>query len=349
LRAKALLWAAVGAIILAALAPATAAPRFTVTDLGVLGGWGSDASVISARGVVVGSSTTGDPGSFAELMRHAFLWRSGKMTDLGTLGGEFSGALGINDKEQVVGSSHVAGGRGHAFLWRAGKMTRLSGIPKEAVHSRACGINNRGQVAGDYWVHEKQGGQGYAFLWRDGKLTRLGKGSANGINNKGQVIGRRAGFARLWTDGKAVDLVVPPNGGWIWSEPNAINEDGMVVGTAARKTRAPHFIPHPVVWRSGKVTVLPTAEGLGGGARGVNNRGRVVGTFEVAGDGSHAFLFQDGVMHDLNQCIPGDSGWVLISANAINDRGEVVGTGEHNGHRRAFRLTPVAEGRSSGK
>ena len=227
-------------------------------------------------------------------------------------------------------------------------MTRLSGIPKEAVHSSACGINGRGQVAGDYWVHEKRGGQGYAFRWQDGKLTRLGKGTANGVNSKGQVIGRRGGFARVWTNGRAVDLGTPTGGGWIWSEPSAINEDGMVVGTAARKTRAPYFIRHPVVWRSGKVTVLPTLGGGGGRALGVNNSGQVVGTFEVARDGSHAFLFQDGAMYDLNQCMPGDSGWVLTSANAINDRGEIVGTGEHNRHGRAFRLTP-AGGRSSGK
>ena len=351
MRAKALLWAAVGAIILAALAPATAAPRFTVTDLGVLGGWGSGASAINARDVVVGSSTTGEPGSFAEPMRHAFLWRSGKMIDLGTLGGKFSGALDINDKDQVVGSSHLAGvmARSQAFIWRAGKMTRPSGIPKEAMHSSACGINDRGQVAGDYWVHEKRGGQGYAFRWQDGKLTLLGKGSANGINNKGQVIGRRAGFARLWTSGKAVDLGVPSGSGWIWSEPSAINEDGTVVGTAARKTRPPEFIRHAVIWRRGKVSVLPTLGGKGGGASGINNRGQVVGSSETGDHESRAFLFQDGAMFDLNTCIPPGSGWVLGTATAINDRGQIVGSGSHGRRGRAFLLTPVTDASPSRK
>ena len=39
--------------------------------------------------------------------------------------------------------------------------------------------------------------------------------------------------------------------------------------------------------------------------------------------------------------IPAGSGWALQSANGINDRGQIVGTGLHNGHTRAYLLTPV--------
>ena len=56
--------------------------RYTVTDLGTLGGTFSFAGGINNRGSVEGFSTL--PGDTAS---HAFLWQNGAMTDLGTLGG----------------------------------------------------------------------------------------------------------------------------------------------------------------------------------------------------------------------------------------------------------------------
>src|SRR6185503_7829555 len=38
--------------------------------------------------------------------------------------------------------------------------------------------------------------------------------------------------------------------------------------------------------------------------------------------------------------IPQDSGWTLISARGINNQGQIVGFGTHNGQTRAFLLTP---------
>ena len=45
-------------------------------------------------------------------------------------------------------------------------------------------------------------------------------------------------------------------------------------------------------------------------------------------------------MVDLNTLLPADSGWVLLSANAINDAGQIVGEGTLDGEPRAFLLTP---------
>jgi probable HAF family extracellular repeat protein len=46
------------------------------------------------------------------------------------------------------------------------------------------------------------------------------------------------------------------------------------------------------------------------------------------------------VLTDLNDFLPPDSGWTLIGASAINDQGQIVGYGQHNGQTRAFLLTP---------
>jgi probable HAF family extracellular repeat protein len=58
---------------------------------------------------------------------------------------------------------------------------------------------------------------------------------------------------------------------------------------------------------------------------------------------NHAFIYSGGVMTDLNNLISPSIGWVLNRADAINDSGQIVGTGYINGRSRAFLLTPVPE------
>jgi hypothetical protein len=59
-----------------------------------------------------------------------------------------------------------------------------------------------------------------------------------------------------------------------------------------------------------------------------------------------AVLWENGRAHDLNSLIPPLSGWHLGRALAVNDRGQIAGTGEFRGEIRAFLLTPVrSEGR----
>ena len=57
-------------------------------------------------------------------------------------------------------------------------------------------------------------------------------------------------------------------------------------------------------------------------ATGINDRGQIVG---VSFPSSHAFIWQDGIMTDLNKLIPSGSPLALISTGDINDRGEITG------------------------
>ena len=62
-------------------------------------------------------------------------------------------------------------------------------------------------------------------------------------------------------------------------------------------------------------------------ALGINESGQVVGVSYGAGfSHPHAFLWQDGVMMDLNDLIPAGSNLTLQVAGDINDRGEITGT-----------------------
>src|SRR4051812_29925446 len=89
-------------------------PRYTITDLGTLGGDQSYATGLNELGQVIGQSET-TPG---QTTAHAFLWTNGGMVDLGTLGGPYSWASGVNLLGEVVGSSWTTStGDTHAFLW----------------------------------------------------------------------------------------------------------------------------------------------------------------------------------------------------------------------------------------
>ena len=87
------------------------------------------------------------------------------------------------------------------------------------------------------------------------------------------------------------------------------------------------------------ITDLGALGGATSYANGINDAGQVVGQ-----SNGHAFLFINGKLTDLNSLIPASSGWNLWIANAINNKGQIIGTGTNpNGATRAFLLTPVSE------
>jgi probable HAF family extracellular repeat protein len=296
--------------------------RWVITDLGTLGGKTSNAVAINGRGQVIGSSRTRSGAD------HAFLWESGKMRDLGTLGGPDSEPTAINDKGQVIGSAdtEVMGDEGnhpdyvpHAFIWRSGKMRdlgTLGGSGRSSVSgSGAWGVNERGEVVG--WAETKSGDR-HAFMWQRGKMTDLGtlggeESEATAINDRGQVAGvsdTKSGVehAFLWGNGKMRDLGTV--GGGLVVE--GVNERGQVVGwSTSGYGRA-------FVWEKGRMRRLSAS----GHAFDISERGEVVGHIGRTGR-QHAFLWQDGKMHDLGT-LPGGQ-W--SDASAINERGLIVGAG----------------------
>jgi probable HAF family extracellular repeat protein len=110
-----------------------------------------------------------------------------------------------------------------------------------------------------------------------------------------------------------------------------------VVGTA----RDFNNISRAFIWRNGSMTDLGTIGGLSHSPASINNYAQVVGISTIAPGQTTAFLWEDSIMTDLNSLIDSSSGWILRSANDINNLGQIVGWGTHNGNARAFLLTPI--------
>jgi probable HAF family extracellular repeat protein len=314
-----------------------AQPRWVITDLGTLGGWGSWPFAINEAGQVVGSADirAEDPWVGAP---HAFLWQSGRMTDLGTRrGAKYSRAVAINDHGQVAGYSYsgvteltdeVLNAR--AFLWANGKTTDLGTLGgREAIPDD---INGRAQVVGWSEINLKTG-YGHAFRWQSGRMTDPGalgatSSHAYAINEVGLVVGCSAksggNHAFLWQSGRMTDLGTL---GGKESCPSDLNVNGQVVGWSRLRSGYPSA--HAFLWQAGKMRDLGTLPGTNRSeAVALNARGQVVGVSELdTADAAkaHAFLWRAGRMSDLGEGKP----------VAINDRAQIVGTHYVSGNPRA--------------
>jgi len=305
------------------------------------------------------------------------------IVDLGTLGGEISLAYGINEQGAIAGKSETAEGDMMSFYW-----DQISGFTEIGL-GRAFGINDSGEVVGNYHKHTDD-----AFIWDvENGLGFLNKGdflfaTANGISNSGKAVGYARKFndvagtkAIVWDSsagtlveigslngpsyayginsmGETVGNFGDPSRAFVWSEsegiadlgvlnePNEdtwqyyardINDGGQVVGyleTDDDKYRA-------FIWE--RETGIQLLSGDGDSrAYAVNRYGHVVGAQKtIIGFEGKAYLWRDGERIDLNQSIPPNSGWELREARDISDSGKICGSGFINGEIHAFLLNPV--------
>lgn len=367
-------------IVLACFSDATAQTSYTVIDLGVLNNWNLGcAMALNNHGWMESMNGLMDPPSnnlFAPVLKgHAVIdIGDGLKIDLGTLGGPNSWMNwnGINDRGDAVGFSETsvpdpngedvcAFGTGltcRPFLWQHFQMSALPTLGGN--NGQASAINNRGEVAGFAETTDTDPGCPpfpaiSPVVWEKGgvqPLPTLGSdpdGTAFGINDEGQAVGysgtcTTAKHAVMWENGTALEL---QNLGVERSNiAYSINNQGQIVGQVRS---ADGTTVSAALWqRNGEITNLRTLPGdFAAIATGINNRGQIVGSTRDSGfNWTHGFIWQDGVMTDLNTLFPASSNLFATMANKINDRGQISGmatvlTGPHAGDIHAFLATPV--------
>lgn len=325
--------------------PDTAAALYSVTDLGTLGtGNLSVANGINNTGEVVGYTdvTVGLP--------HGFRWSGGVMTDLGVeSGGDDSVAQAVNDAGQIAGTAdRQSGGYGYPVRWSAsGVLTDLGGsVTNELGVGNA--IDPAGRVAGGQRPANSEGSPVAELYDANGAPTYLGNppdslNAATGINAVDQVVGSPA---FVWKAGTLTSLPALPGAPAGDAGATAISISGQIAGWSA--TAGTSGAQDAVVWSGagGTVTDLGTIGSIAyNQANAINAAGQVVGTADPHCSPCAtpvAWLHDPGAtaLTDLNTLIPSGSGWTLEQANGINDRGQIVGAGLHNGALHAYLLTP---------
>jgi len=92
------------------------------------------------------------------------------------------------------------------------------------------------------------------------------------------------------------------------------------------------------------VTRIPDFGGHANYPLGLNERNDVCGTMANKQSAMRGFLFRHGITHDLNTVTFDRHGWIVSSANAINDNGWIAATGYKNQKYAAFVLRPLEKG-----
>lgn len=368
----------IGAGLAVAIAAAQQ-PHYTVKDLGTLGGSFSLAYGIDDRGQISGFSTLS--GDQAE---HAFTIQGSSMIDMGTLGGANSQSFSnLNDRGQVIATAEAGepdpngedfcGFGTHSvclgMLWQKGTTAPLE--PLGGNNSQTAAINEPGQIAGyaetsvpDPACPAPQVLSYKPVVWDQGEHKTVlplypgdPEGAAFWINNGGNVVGASGAcsaydgrygvplapeHALLWRHGQAT--LLPGLGGVVNNVAIAINDVDQIVGASDLPGDQ---VQHAVLWENGASHDLGTLPGDSmTAAVAINNLGQATGVSVDSSGNIRGFLWEKGVMMDLNDLIPQPSSLYLLHGFGINDRGQIVGFAFDSNSQEvhAFVATPVSSG-----
>lgn len=368
--------ASVFALLVALLRFSESRVRYAITDLGVLPGGsysegvdlndrGEVVAVDRSRRVFVWSPRVGsidlhakgsrcrinDAGQVVGIREvdsattsagHAYVWsaQSG-MVDLGTPDGSVLSLDAINDRGDVLLRGKVQG-EIRTLVWDVSEGAKVL-EPPSGFRTKASDLNDSGTVIGKLFSDPTNQPAGSnekdAFIWSASRGYRIAYPLENGaryrfyrINNHDQIVGAKhlgnaVYEAILWQDG--IETTLPGLGGTVCAA-HDINDRGQVVGysTTAMAEKALAFSQWLTSGRSKIVTRLrPIGHRI--------QRSKMVWT--------QPLLWEQGKPIALNECIAKDSDWRLWGASAINNRGQIAGTGSFNGEMHAFLLTPISE------
>jgi probable HAF family extracellular repeat protein len=341
-------------------------PRYRVQDLGGLMAaaglnvFDSRLEDINNAGTVVGGGRGSSP---------LFVIEPGRLSLLPVGTVSEGRATAINERGDILAWTldNRAGGGYRDMVYRNGVVTRNITAPPGTGLGPVNAMNDAGQAIGQVMEVGDNGGAIGEWLpiINDAAGSRLitvpsaRAADARALNDHGTVTGTADLYGRgsrvfVWRDGHSDILPVPIGGG---DSPDDyyygldINNAGQVL--VHHMTYGPGASRADFIYQDGHYTRLPLDADQrfdSGGGWDINEHGWVVGqrTFETpdgAARDQRAFLYRDGQVHDLDSLLrPQDAQrWQLFEAQALNDRGQIIGMGYLNGQWRQYLATPVPE------
>lgn len=269
----------------------------------------------------------------------------------------------VNDYGQITGSNYISdtsypeGEKTLAFITGPGGIGKTDIAAPDGAPTYGNIINNSGQVAGffgtdkfyitsTYYIYTNYkpfitGPNGIGFT----DLSTLSgqRISLGGMNSTGQFVGSvgPAAFGSerhaFYTDPGGTGLHDLGAFGGNYAAANAINDSGDIVGNYLVLGKSHAFY----VNHTNHVAINFGA--LGGdyvSVSDINNAGQIIGVASNKYNVNEAFLYTYGVMVNLSHLdVVVNNGWTDINPSAINDHGQIVGSGKHNGIVQPFFLT----------
>jgi uncharacterized membrane protein len=276
---------------------------------------------------------------------HAVLWNEdGSASDIGD-NGTWSEARAISEAGFIAGR-HDVGQSLRGALWTAEGRQVLPPLPGQPA-SEAYGVDDQGIAVGVSLISTTDV---TAVRWVEGIAEVLpganGTSWAFAVNASGQAVGRRDAWpareAMLW-EGDA--FTVLPDLGSKFASATNISDNGTICGGSLdAQSRLQAVLWQPPTFA---IEVLPhPGFGVIPLVKDVNDQGVAVGAVCLSSEceltNERALIWTDDGVYNLNDLIPAGSGYTLFSAEAINERGEIVcvGAGEGLFSPRGFKLTP---------
>jgi probable HAF family extracellular repeat protein len=305
------------------------------------------------------------------IVRQGFIWENGVQTAITSTGlkngqSDFGAANGatvtlltpnvntISDRGVILGTADEVRqpnplATDRALVWeKNGSSYNVTINDFGALETYFLDINNRNLISGR---NIEASGYEKPLYWQNGVVTGLTDmggdgGTARGVNGNGQIVGYVDRDGVL--DGSAKNTAIvwnkDANGGYQLTDLGTfggdqatlrdINNAGQIIGSSTSGSGSTATSTPFLLQADGTFTALGSLGGNTGSVNGINEFGQVVGASQIAAATNHAYVWNGGVLSDLNNLLTTPLTYngatvTLTSATSVNNFGQIVATGTY--------------------
>jgi hypothetical protein len=216
-------------------------------------------------------------------VEHGLMISGSKVTNIDDSNGVSTVCFAINSTNHIVGDYFDTSGNPHGFEYSGGKFKDIPG-PSAALSSDATGINDAGEISGDFFSGTDRTHHG--FILKGSKYTQLDPpGSTNTFGGR---INASASVTFFWVDakgyvqsslyqGKKYSSIDVPGAALTYAQ--GIN----TAGDIAFFVYDPYGVGHAALKKGNVYYIFADPKGSQTAAAGINDNGLIVGFYTPTG------------------------------------------------------------------